>query len=317
MGTVRYEPNADATFKSLTLGGNLFNANTVKGVVRRVDSVSGDDGYDGLSWKHAFKTIAAAVAASAAGDTIICSGSFSEAVTISLAGLRIVGATGNPADAVWTAPTVAGSFCAYVNAANVQISGFKFRPVIYTTSGIPSAIKLGAAPYAKISGNRFQGQAGSYAAIYSPAATCDNVEISDNEFIYMNTATYGYAIQCVAAGGLTYSNWQILRNVFNSCVNDILLPARCCILDGNRHCYYGISAAGVVGAVTTGATGAGINLSGTGSGGNIVCNCVLGAAAYTLANYTPGASSDAWMGNKAAITATTCAYGTTVLYPGA
>ena len=317
MSTARYEPNVTAYFKGLVVGGVALNSNTLKGTVRRVDSVSGSDGNDGLTWKYAFKTIAAAVAASAAGDTILCSGSFSEAVTVSLAGLKIFGATGNSADAVWTAPTVAGSFCVYVNAANVQIAGFKFRPVIYVSSGIPSAIKLGTCPYTKIMGNRFQGQVGSYAAIYAPAATCDNVEISDNEFIYMNTLTYGYAIQGVATGGLTFSNWQILRNVFNSCTNDIKLPATACILDGNKHCYYGILATGAVGAVTTGATGAGINLAGTSSGGNLVTNNTLGAPAYTLANYTPGATTDSWMGNKAAITTTTCAYGSTVLCPGA
>ena len=60
------------------------------GDVYYVDGTDGSDAHVGTSWGTAFKTIAAAVAACAAGDTIYIKGSFSEAVTCSKAGVRFI-----------------------------------------------------------------------------------------------------------------------------------------------------------------------------------------------------------------------------------
>lgn len=274
------------------------------------NAVSGN----GKSKKYPFLTLTEAVAAASKYDLVVARGSFNEAVTIATAGLNIINVSENPADCIWAAPTVAGSFCAYLNAADIGIYGIKFKPVIYTSSGIPSAIKLGAAPYAKIKNNRFQGQAGSYCAIYAPSDTCDNVEIDNNEFIYMNTLTYGYGIYGVAsAGNLNFSAWKITNNRFNSCYNDIVLPGRNCLLENNKHFINGVLATGLIGAVTAGKA---VNLSGTATGGNTVTKNTLGGA-YALALYTPGAAYDNWMGNYAAITNTTAPNGLTVAYPAA
>ncbi len=285
--------------------GKIWYVNSAGGIVT---TTSGN----GKSWNYPFLTIAEAVAVASAGDTILCKGSFSEAVTVSLAGLKIINVGTGPADAVWTAPTVAGSFCLYLNAANLLVYGFKFRPVVYTSSGIPSGIKLGSAPYARILNNRFQGQANSYCGVYAPADTCDNVELSDNEFIYMNTLTNGYAIYGVAASNALFSSWKIKNNTFNSCTNDIVLPGRNCLLEGNKHFINGVLASGAIGAVTTGKA---INLSGTGAGGNLVTKCTLGGA-YTNTLYQQ-ATGDVWMGNYAAITSATAPNGLTVAYPAA
>ena len=58
-------------------------------------------------------------------------------------------------------------------------------------------------------GCRFQGQTGSYNAIYAPTATSDNVHIVGNEFYDLNTAGNGCGILGVEAGGLSFSGWQI------------------------------------------------------------------------------------------------------------
>ena len=68
-----------------------------------VNSSTGSDANDGKTWGTAFATIAAAVAAASAGDRIFILGTgFSEAVTVSLAGLAIIGVGTGPNMATWT-----------------------------------------------------------------------------------------------------------------------------------------------------------------------------------------------------------------------
>ena len=273
-----------------------------------VDGVNGSDGNSGQSWDQALKTITAAVAACSAGDTIAIKGTaFNEAVVCNKAGVRFLGIGTGPAQATWTAPTVAGSFCLELAAGYCQVENIKFRPVIYTTSGIPTGILLSGAPYTVIRGCRFQGQPGSYTAIYSPVCNSDNVHIEGCEFLYFNTALHGQAILGVDAGGLSYSGWHVEGCSFNSCVYDIVLPARCGVFAGNSHPIGGIDSTGALGAITTQA----VNLSGTNSGGNVVTGCALGGA-YTSSLYVGGSAQDSWAGNFAAITATYCPNGVTV-----
>ena len=278
------------------------------GKVWFVDSVNGVDTYNGATWSQAFKTIAVAVAACDAGDTIFIKGTFSEAVTCSKAGVRFIGAGANPRSASWTAPTVAGSFCLKLAAAYCHVENIYFKPVIYVSSGIPSAIRLSGANWTTIKGCRFQGQTGSYKAVYSPVCDSDNVHISGCEFFYMNTATDGAAIFGAEAGGLSYSGWVIEDCDFNSCTTDIDINGRACILRRNTHPIGGITAAGAVNAAVTGVA---IDLSGTSSGGNTVTGCAL-AGAYTSTLYVGGAAGDNWAGNYAAITTTYCPHGVTL-----
>lgn len=279
-----------------------------KGTRYYVDSVNGVAGNDGLTWATALKTIAAAVALAVAGDTIFLTGSFNEAVTCSVAGVSFYGIGTGPVMATWTAPTVLASFCLKLAAANCLVANIKFQPVIYVTSGIPSAIRLTTgANYTRITGCRFQGQVGSYKAIYADA-NLSNVVIDNNEFIYMNTLTYGCAIYSVNLAGA----WRILNNDFNSNVADIKIIGRFCTLDGNVHHISGLTAAGIPAAAVTGKA---IDLSGTDSGANTMTRCTLGGT-YNLATYTP-ATYDTWMGNYASIVATTAPNGLTVLVPAA
>jgi hypothetical protein len=226
-----------------------------------------------------------------------------------VAGVSFLGVGTGPVMATWTAPTVAGSFCLKLAAANCLVQNIKFQPVIFTTSGIPSAIRLTTgANYPVIIGCRFQGQALSYKSIYADAAL-SNVVIANNEFIYMNTLTYGCAIYSASLAGA----WGILNNDFNSCVADIAIIARFCTLQGNVHHISGLTAAGAIAAAVTGQA---INLSGANSGGNTMTGCTLGGT-YNLATYRPGAVYDTWMGNYCSIVETTAPNGLSVLVPAA
>lgn len=279
--------------------GGQINLIAPKGTIYFVDSVGGSDGNDGLSWDTALATIAAAVALAVAGDTILIKGSFSEAVTLAstLTGLSIIGAGTTPKEAQWTGD--ADEVCLTIQAEHVHVQNIYFRPPAYS-AGTPAAIQLDGANYTRIVGCRFQGRTGSRDAIYSATATSDNVAIVGNEFIYLNTATYGAAIHGVNAGGVQYSGWQIRDNVFNSCVTAIKLSCRIATITGNTVAEYGINASGAVAAVLA----LGIDLSGddaTNSGANAVWNNQLGGT-YNATLYKVGASGDQWSGNWNVIT---------------
>jgi hypothetical protein len=216
-----------------------------------------------------YATIALAVAAASAGDTIEIAGTFDEEVTCSTAGIRFVGVGTGPKQASW-AYTTADGWCLKLAANYCSVENIYFKPSIYA-SGLPTAIYLSAANWAYIKNCRFQGQAGSYYGIYSPVCNSDNVHILGCEFMYFNTATEGCAIKGVEAGGLSYSGWHIENCDFSSNTKDIDINGRCCVLRGNVHPIGGITAAGAVNAAVT--TPCAIDLSGTSSGGNIVTLC--------------------------------------------
>ena len=255
-----------------------------------VDSVNGNDGNTGLSWGAPFLTISHAISNAVAGDKILIKGSFSEAVTVSLAGVALIGVGTGPKMAQWTSATDTKTLT--ISANYVAVQNIYFKPPVYTADRATCSIKLSGANYAKILGNRFQGQTGSQIAIHSPVCDSDNVEIMGNDFLYMNTDTYGAAILGVEAGGLSYSGWKICDNRFNSCVIAINVGSRAALITGNTVQEYGVNAAGTVAAVMT----LGIDLSGTSSGANSVWANQLGGT-YNATLYKVGASGDTWGGN--------------------
>lgn len=260
-----------------------------------VDSVNGNDNASGRSWKNALATIAVAEAKAVSGDTIVLKGSFNEAVTCDLDGVKFIGYGTGPRQTQWTAPTVAGSHVLSLTGDEWLVENLYIRPVAYTTSGIPAGIKLSGANYGYIRGCRFQGKTGSYKAIYMPAADCDNITVENNEFCYLNTATHGAAIWGVNAGGVSFSGWRILDNTFHSLVTAIKLSCRCALIRGNSVAEYGVNAAGAIAQILA----LGIDLSGTdatNSGGNIVWGNQLGGT-YNATLYKVGASGDQWGGN--------------------
>lgn len=241
-----------------------------------------------------FLTIAYAVAAASAYDTIVLmeGSSFSEAVTCSLAGIRFIGNGPCPKAVQWTAPTVAASFCLKPSANYISVENIYFKPVIYVTSGVPSALRLSGSNWLTVENCRFQGQTDSYTAIYSPVCDSDNVHILDCEFYYLNTATNGCAILGVEAGGLSYSGWVIERCKFHSCLKGVDINGRACTIMDCIFAEYGINPAGAIAQLMT----TGIDLSGTSSGCNVVTRNHL-PGDYSTARFVAGASGDSWVGN--------------------
>jgi hypothetical protein len=283
-----------------------------------VDGTNGVDTKDGGTWKNAKKTIASAVTACAAGDTIYIKGTaFSEAVTCSKAGVKFIGVGTGPAEATWThvsATTVTTDlFCLKIAANGVVVDNIKFRPVAYIDAGTPTGIYLDeGSDYSIIRDCRFQGRTGSYNAIYG-LHPVGNITIEGCEFLYMNTHTYGKAIYMPAHTGIACSTWQIRRCIFNSCIVDIDIDGRSCLLEENIHFIVGLNHDGTfASAVTVQA----IDLSGTDTGANVMTKCTLGGT-YNLATYKPGAVGDVWRGNYASIVETTAPNGLSVLVPAA
>ena len=278
-------------------GGTLSGAGfSFTGTCYYADSVNGATANDGLTWSGAKSTITEAVALAVAGDTIFVRGSFSETVTVSVAGVSIIGQGTCPKDACqWTSAT--DTECLVMAANYITVKNIYFKPPAYTADATVTAIKLSSANYAKIQNCRFQGQTSSYHAIYSPVANSDNVEISGCGFYYMNTLTHGAAIVGVAGAGAGYSTWKIFNNIFNSCVTAIDLLGRQFLIHGNTIGEYGITAAGAVDAVLA----MGIDLSGTDSGANMVWGNQLGGT-YGATLYAVGASGDQWAGNYNVLT---------------
>jgi hypothetical protein len=270
------------------------------GKILFVDSVNGSNGNNGDSPRHPLASMTQAVALADAGDTILFKGSITEAVTVSLAGLKIIGVGTGPNQATWTG--AADAVCLTLAAENCEVANIKFRPPAYSASRATCAITLSSASYAFIHHCRFQGKAGSQAAIYSAVANSDNVRIEDCEFIYMNTLTYGAGILGVEAGGLSYSGWQIRRCIFNSCVIGINICGRVCVVEDCVVMESGITAASAVGTVLA----LGIDLSGTSSGSNVVVGCQLGGT-YSATLYKVGAAGDQWYGNYVVTTGVTAA----------
>lgn len=271
----------------LTVGANGKLATLNSGDVFYVDSVNGSDtGNLGKSWDDAFATITKAVSCMGAGDTCLIKGSFTEAVTLAYAGMSIIGADNGPYGARWTG--AADAKCVSITAANCYIANIRFQPPAYS-AGIPCAIYLAGGTYCTIERCRFQGKTGSWYAIYTNG-DCDNTVIQDNEFVYMNTSTYGTAIKSSGAADIT--GMRILRNRFNSNLNHIVAPMKSSSIIGNELPGGGLAANGSYSATLT---VLGIDVHGAASGYNVITQNHLGSL-YHQACYYAG-TGDEWNGN--------------------
>lgn len=257
-----------------------------------VDSANGSNSNSGLDPSKAKLTIAAAVALAVAGDTIVLRGSFSEAVTIAVAGVRFIGAGTCPKETQWTSGADTKSLT--ITANYVTVENIYFKPPA-RSAGTPASIYINGGSHGRVRNCRFQGQTASWYAILSNTSgsvTSDNWHIEDNEFFYMNTGTYGTALKGTEADGTSFSGWKVARNIFNSCVTAIDMNMRVGTIIDNVVKEYGINASSAVAAVLA----LGIDLSGTSSGANTVTkNTIEGTYDATL--YKVGASGDCWAGN--------------------
>lgn len=251
-----------------------------------VDATNGVDGQDGLTWATALQTIDAAVDKAVAWDTIYLIGSFSEAVSVAVAGLRIIGVGNHANQTTWTGD--ADAKCLTITAANCLVENIKFRPPAYS-AGIPAGVYLNGAAYTTIRKCRFQGKTGSWYGIYT-TGDCDNTIIEQNEFYYMNTATYGTAIK--SAGTADISGMIIRDNIFQSNLNHIVAPMKQSTIIRNILPAGGLAAAGTYSATLT---VLGIDIHGAASGYNVVTQNHLGSL-YHQACYYAG-TGDEWNGN--------------------
>ena len=104
---------------------------------------SSGPGYDGSSWAKAFKTIGAAVAQAVSGDIVAIRGSFIETVTMSAAGVTIMGVGTGPKLAQWTSATDTAT-CTI--AATARTTGMSIRshwterqPRVWSTTALSAS----------------------------------------------------------------------------------------------------------------------------------------------------------------------------------
>jgi hypothetical protein len=240
----------------------------------------------GKSWAKAFKTITEAEAAASAGDRIFIYGSFSEAVTSDLAGISYIGAGTGPYQARWTG--AADAKCLSLTGVGNRVSNIRFQPPAYS-AGIPCAVYIAGGTYSIIDNCRFQGKTASWYAIYT-TGDCDNTRIINNEFLYMNTATYGTAIK--SSGAADISGMIIEGNKFQSNLNHIVAPMKQSTIMGNILPAGGLAAAGTYSATLT---VLGIDVHGAAQGYNIVTQNMLGSLYHQACYY--GGTADEWSGN--------------------
>jgi len=253
------------------------------------DATNGSATGDGKSWSTAFSTIALAVAAASAGDRIYIRGSFTEAVSIAVAGVRIIGADPSPQQAIWAG--AADAKCLTITASGIHLENIRFRAPA-RTSGTPAAVYLSTgATYVRIKNCRFQGTTGAYYGIYT-LGDCDNGVIEDSEFCYFNTATYGTAIKSTGASETT--GFEIKNCKFRSNLNHIVFPMKEGVIRGNLLPAGGYAAAGTY---STTLTVLGIDVHGLAStvGYNQITQNHLGSLYHQACYY--GATGDEWDGN--------------------
>jgi hypothetical protein len=274
-------------FLEMIPGGSIIGVGPAPlGDVYYADSANGSSAYNGKSWATAKATIAQAAALCSAGDTVMISGSFTEAVSCALAGVSFIGGGTNPNAAIWTG--AADAKCLSITAANCTVKNIKFRPPAYS-AGIPAAIYLAGASYTTIENCRFQGKTASWYAIYT-TGDCDNTKILNNEFLYMNTATYGTAIK--SAGTADISGMVIKGNIFQSNLNHIVAPMKQSFITDNDLPAGGLAAAGTYSGTLT---VLGIDVHGAASGYNVVTRNQLGSLYHQACYY--GGTGDEWNGN--------------------
>lgn len=242
----------------------------------------------GTTWDTAFKTITEAVAAASAGDTIYLKGTFTEAVTVSTAGLTFIGAGPTPNDNVWM-ESAADDDLVTLSAGHCRFYNIRFR--VPTTGG--RGIVMSGADYTRVIGCYFQGRGGSEAAI-SEDGSNDNCVIEENVFMYNNTDTDGHGIY-----GHTYtadvvgSGWIIRNNTFHSNTNHIVMRARQSQIYGNLFQEKGLGNDGNILTTTSK-----LVLSGTNSQWNSVTKNIMQGDYSNTGGYTAG-TNDNWFGNMA------------------
>ncbi len=263
----------------------------------------GSDSNDGKSYSQAFLTMAYALAAVTAGDTIKFFGTIAESsgegdpILLDTDDVQIIGLGPVPgsniiedaADGALAALKVTGKRCRFEN--------IRFRGAVSAGAAADAynAVVLSGAHNAAFENCRFQGRANSSCGILT-YGNSDNVQLINTDFLYFNTATYGYAIH-----GITYtadvipSSWLIDRCRFMGNTNHLVCRAREWVIRDSIFQHAGLGPDGAEITTTTK-----IDLSGgANSKWNVLFGNCFGGTYSILGGYT-GGTSDEWIGNYVA-----------------
>jgi hypothetical protein len=259
---------------------------------------------DGLSWDSAKKTIQEAVDAAADGDILFMKGTFTEAVTCAKK-LTFFGA-GNTVNGCTWMESVAGQTLLTLTATDCLVTGIRFR--VPTAGGI--AISMTNSDYTVITGNTFQGRTGSYYGIY--VAGGSQWKITDNVFLYLNTATYGCAILGHSTTVMPASV-DISGNTFHSNLRHVKASIRQSFVHDNLFQEIGLDADN---SDLTATVKLDIYGEIAGAQYNTVTRNMFQGTYSISGGYKPG-TSDNWYGNKSDKVSTTgvTAEGTTTAVP--
>jgi len=247
----------------------------------------------GYNWDDAFLTIAEAVSAASAQDTILIKGTdnadsdsnpvndYSESVTIPATkpGLKIIGMGAGPEGVKWTVGTAEGIILT-INAIDCVVENIRFRP-----NGATSGSAIWLAKNAALTENANGAQIRNcifrsttetaLAGIHTEGA--NDVVIENNVFTSVATAV----LQSTTPNSVSYR--MIVKNNFvdDKCTNGFVIDGRSCLFDSNQ-----FAGAGLTMILDTTAS------SGTGSY-NVIRNHIFKVTAYET-NCTGCATDDWW-----------------------
>jgi hypothetical protein len=285
-----------------------------------VDTVNGNDGYNGQAWGESFKTMAAALSAVQTGGKVYFRGDVREQLTgsntkydISIIGVGSLHhpdklGTEHPGACMWRMPASGGSLTTPLLI--VRGRGWKFQNIFFDGPDTAAAVQLvrtaeGASEYDA-----------SHASFIGCRFTTGQNHIEDNGGVSNITiagcefrGATAFSILNVTGAGIAFPlNWKIYDNFFmpdnaaaSGNAGHIDCPFDCCVIRGN-----------VFGKVTS--TGKYIDLTG-GVASNVICDNIFGGA-YDTADYV-FITGDLAYNNRVAVKATTAPDGLTLAIPGA
>jgi len=248
-GKVKQFRNMQLQVKELEVGGLQFPARVVRGKAYYVDSVNGNNGFDGLTPNGAVATLDYAVGLCTAsqGDTIFCLPGHTETITtagaiaLDVAGITVVGlgvgnqrpvinfGTATTATITVSAANVAvynmrflSTFADVVTAFDVTAAGFSCEGCLFGDSAVDlnlkSAVKAtstsdGNANGIRLVGNYFLSQDAATLGFFIHAADILNATIEDNTIVSEGT---GLATIFTSLTGKDIRMCSVRRNVLSS-----------------------------------------------------------------------------------------------------
>lgn len=286
-----------------------------------VDTVNGNDGYNGQTWGGSFKTMGAALSAVQTGGKIYFRGDVREEligsnlkfdVTIIGVGSKhhadLPSASYHPGAVAWRPPATP---TATTPLLKIRGRGWKLINIMFDCPIDAAAVYLernalsGTSEYdashASIIGCDFRN--GKWGI--QDVGGCFNVRIEDCDFETIDEAS-GCAIVNTSTAVAAPRRWVILNNRFQMDSSTA----------GNlQHIDSPLNGSTIRGNVFGKVKSTGIYVDLTGGAGNVVCDNILGGV-YDTSDYV-SATGDLWYQNRVAVKATTAPDGLSLTVPGA